>query len=149
MLRPTHSLEIRKLKVMSLFPTGSWPQAMGSRSRFKARVQSQNEDSLQIYCLLIKRCSLAGSLGCAAQTSVPRNPPGIPLDAGCGSEILHLEYPTEFSEVFLPPFGHRSPFNMDHRDLGHRQQGLEHSHNILFIHSAIIYRVAILCQAPL
>ena len=53
MVRPIHSLEIRKPKVTSLFPRGSWQQETGSGSRFKAGVQSQNEDSLQIYCLLI------------------------------------------------------------------------------------------------
>ena len=53
MLRPIHSLEIRKLKVTSLFPRGFWQQVTGSRSRFKASFQSQNKESLQIYCLLI------------------------------------------------------------------------------------------------
>ena len=38
-----------------------------------------------MYCLLITLCGLAGLLDSAAQTSMPRNHPGIPLNADCGS----------------------------------------------------------------
>lgn len=149
MLRPTHSLEIKRLKVTSLFPRGSWQQVTGSRGRFKASVQSWNKDSLN---LLSPHHTMQSSRvpGCAAQTSEPRNHPGIPLDADRGSWVSTAMIPHKILRKSVPTSLWTSvSFQHGSQGFGAQAQGLEHSYNILFIHSATIYRVPILCQAPL